>query len=402
MKTLRRHILGELASYLLIALFFLTFLLFLDKAFRFTDLVVNRGAPLWLVARFLFAALPALLLATLPIAVLVACIMTFARLSGESELLAMNSTGMSFYSQLAPVGVVGGAAALLSGFLMTFALPWSQEATIELARELLRSRAAAFEVREGVFNDGFDGVVIYVREVEQDGRVMKGIMISDARHTGEKRVIFAERGTLLRSPESSKVWLRLAGGSIHTTTGAGKSKPAARAVSLLPEGRYQVARFGTYDLNLDLTSTIEKTKALRKSLRSLPLAELRRELARRKPGTSRYNAVLIELHKKFAVPLTCLILAFLGAPLGVQNRRAGRHGGFALSLGMLILYYILSTFAEGMGESGQLPAWLAVWGANALLALVAGYIVRAVARRGALDLWRLLSRPLGPLAHGRY
>lgn len=405
MRILHRYILGELAAYLLIALFFLTFLLLLNKIFQFTDLVVNRGVPLSIVARFLAAALPVLLLATLPMATLIACVMAFSRLSSDSEFVAMTASGMSLYSQLIPVGVVGAAAAVLSGFLMIFSLPWSQSTTAELRRQILHGRAAGFEVRERIFNDRFDGVMIYAREIESPGKVMKGIMISDAREAGKSQVIFADHGMIVKSPASPRIWLRLVKGTIHTVGESGKVSgekgDAGGGASAIWKSPYRIARFETYDLNVDLTTTIGKAKALQASLRSYPLRELRRKLKEEKPGTSRYRAILVEMNKKFAVPAACLILAFLGAPLGVRNRRSGRHGGFALSLGVLILYYMLVTFAEGMAESGQIRASLAVWGPNMLLALAAGYMVRAVGRRGSFSVPGPLLKPGFPFIRSK-
>lgn len=405
MRILHRYILGELAAYLLIALFFLTLLLLLNKIFQFTDLVVNRGVPLSIVARFLLTALPVLLLATLPMATLIACIMAFSRLSSDSEFVAMTASGMSLYSQLIPVGAVGAAAAVLSGFLMIFSLPWSQSATAELRRQMLHGRAAGFEARERIFNDRFDGVMIYAREIESSGKVMKGIMISDAREAGKSQVIFADHGMIVKSPASPRIWLRLVKGTIHTVGESGKASGkkggAGRGASAIGKAHYRIARFETYDLNVDLTTTIGKAKALQASLRSYPLRELRKKLKEEKPGTSRHSAILVEMNKKFAVPAACLILAFLGAPLGVRNRRSGRHGGFALSLGVLILYYMLVTFAEGMAESGQIHASLAVWGPNVLLALAAGYMVRAVGRRGSFSVPGLLLKPVSPFIRNK-
>ena len=288
MRILNRYILGELAAYLLIALFFLTFLLLLNKIFQFTDLVVNRGVPLSIVARFLAAALPVLLLATLPMATLIACVMAFSRLSSDSEFVAMTASGMSLYSQLIPVGAVGAAAAVLSGFLMIFSLPWSQSATAELRRQILHGRAAGFEVRERIFNDRFDGVMIYAREIESPGKVMKGIMISDAREAGKSQVIFADHGMIVKSPASPRIWLRLVKGTIHTVGESGKVSgekgDAGGGASAIWKSPYRIARFETYDLNVDLTTTIGKAKALQASLRSYPLRELRRKLKEEKPG----------------------------------------------------------------------------------------------------------------------
>ena len=367
---------------------------------QFTDLVLNRGVPLSIVAQFLFAALPVLLLATLPISILIACIMTFSRLSSDSEFVAITASGVSFYSQLIPVGVTGIAATALSGFLMIFALPWSQSTTLELSQRILRSRTAAFEVREQVFNDRFDGIMIYAQEVEALSKIMRGIIISNTREKGKNQVVFADHGMLVKSPTSPKVWLRLVRGTVHTVGGTEKAprkKKSTHNLFALHTNHYQVTRFETYDLNLDLTTTIGKSKALRTSLRSFPLSALRRKLKQQKPGTIRYNAILVEIHKKFAIPFACLILAFLGAPLGAQNRRSGRHGGFALSLGVLILYYVILTFAEGMGENGRIHPSFAVWGPNIFLALIAGYMVQTVKRRNAIDIRGLLLKPLALL-----
>lgn len=404
MKTLHRYILGELVSYLLITLFFLTFILLLHKMLQFTDLVVNRGIPLSIVAQFLFAALPVLLLVTLPMSTLISSIMVFSRLSSDSESLAMTASGMTFYSQLIPVGVVGIATALLSGFLMMFGLPWSQTTTLEVRQQMLHSRVATFDLQEQVFHDDFDGIMFYVREIESSGKAMKGIMVSDMREAGKNRVIFADRGILIKSTTSAKVWLRLTRGTIHTISEPEKvssRKTGTHDGSSPSRNNYQIARFGNYDLNFDLTKTIGKTKALRRSLRSFPLHELRNKLKEHEPGTSRYNAILVELYKKFAVPFTCLILAFLGAPLGVQNKRSGRHGGFALSLGVLILYYLLVTFAEGMAESGQISVAAAVWSPNVLLALLAGYLVRSAGLRNTIDIRGLFLKPFSPFSRSK-
>ncbi len=393
-----------MVSYLLISLLFLTFVLLLHRMFQFTDLVVNRGVPISIVAQFMLAALPVLLLVTLPMSTLIASIMVFSRLSSDSESLAMTASGMTFYSQLIPVGMVGVATALLSGFLMIFGIPWSQSTTLEVRQQMLHSRVATFDLREQVFHDGFDGIMFYVREIESSGKALKGIMISDTREAGTNRVIFADRGMLFKSSSSPKVWLRLVRGTIHTVSEPGKVSSkniSAHDGTSLSGDNYQIARFESHDLNFDLTKTIGKTKALRTSLRSFPLHELRNKLKEHEPGTSRYNAILVELYKKFAAPFTCLILAFLGAPLGIQNRRSGRHGGFALSLGVLMLYYLLVTFAEGMAESGQLSAAVAVWSPNVLLAFLAGYLVRIAGMRYTIDIWGLFLKPFSPFIRSK-
>jgi lipopolysaccharide export system permease protein len=403
LRTLHRYILGEISTYFLLCVFLLTFLLLLNRMFQLTDLVINKGVPLSIVGKLLLTIVPVLLLVTLPMSILVACILGFSRLSNDSEFVAMTSSGMSLYSQLIPVALLGAFAAALSTVLMIFGLPWSHQMTNSLRFEILQSQAAVFEIREQVFNDSFDGLVIYVRKAAPRNGALQGILISDSRNPKNSQVIFAERGLVVRDPEKKNMFLRLSSGSIHKVASASNEnfEKGPRQKGTLPssltslqDNQYQVVKFGTYDLNLNLTRTISEGKALRVRLRALPISELRQKISKQKPGTVKYNSMMVEFHQRFATPFACLALALLGAPLGVQNRRSGRHGGFALSLVVIFAYYILSSFTEGMGENGRIPAFLSAWGPNVLLFFVALWAIRKVVRRGTVDIFGYFLRAL--------
>ncbi len=400
MKTLHRYILGEIFTYFLLCLFLLTFLLLVNRMFQLTDLIINKGIPMAIVGKLLLTIIPVLLLVTLPMAVLVACILGFSRLSSDSEFVAMTASGMSLYSQLFPVALVGLFAALLSAILMVFGLPWSHQMTNSLRYEILQSQAAIFEIREQVFNDSFDGLVIYVRKTGRRNSALRGILISDSRDPKNQQVIFAERGMVVRDQIKKNLFLRLSSGTIHKVVAAEdektkkKSSPQNKPTPLtsIKDNQYQVVRFGSYDLNLNLTRSLSEGKALRVRLRALPFAELRQKISAARPGSVRYNSFLVEFHQRFATPFACLALALLGAPLGVQNRRSGRHGGFALSLIVIFAYYVLSSFSEGMGENGAIPAFLSAWGPNALLFGVSLWAVHIVTRQGAIDVFGFIIR----------
>ncbi|MEE9276165.1 MAG: LptF/LptG family permease [bacterium] len=396
MKKLHRYIFGEIFTYFLLCLFLLTFLLLVNRLFQLTDLVINKGVAIATVGKLLMAIMPVFLIVTLPMSVLVACILVFSRLSSDNEFLAMTASGMSLHSQLIPVASVGLLSAALSAFLMFYGLPWSHQTTSGLRTEILQGRAASFEIKEQVFNDGFEGIVIYVRKIDAKSRIMRGVLISDTRNPEESQVIFADRGLLVSDPSRERLVLRLTSGTLHKTGSVSKDKkkagPRKRAQTPLEDNKYQVIRFGAYDVNLDLRRSLGNSKALRVRLRALPLAELRRKIAQLPPDAPRRNAFLVEFHKKFAGPVVCLILALLGAPLGVQHRRSGRHGGFALSLAIVFLYYIFATFSSAMGENGTIPPMLAVWLPNALLLLVALWAIRKVIRHGTVDIFGFLLR----------
>jgi lipopolysaccharide export LptBFGC system permease protein LptF len=75
----------------------------------------------------------------------------------------------------------------------------------------------------------------------------------------------------------------------------------------------------------------------------------------------------VEIHKKFSIPFACLAFAFIGIPLAETSRRAGRGGGFALSLVILVVYYVLISNGETWAQDGKLVPGIAMWLPNALL-----------------------------------
>src|SRR5690606_6568283 len=90
------------------------------------------------------------------------------------------------------------------------------------------------------------------------------------------------------------------------------------------------------------------------------------------------NVARVEIHKMFAIPAAAIVLGLLALPLAYNNRRGGKSSGFALSIGIVVLYHVLITQGEEAARLGKLPAALAIWLPN--LVLAAGGIALLVAR----------------------
>ena len=83
----------------------------------------------------------------------------------------------------------------------------------------------------------------------------------------------------------------------------------------------------------------------------------------------------VELHKKLSLPAACLVFGLLGLPLGFNNTRGGRSSGFAISLGVFLIYYVLLSSGEDIAREGSVPAWIAVWFPNFALLLVGMFLL---------------------------
>ena len=206
----------------------------------------------------------------------------------------------------------------------------------------------------------FDGLIVYVNEKPADEEILKGILIYDSRSQDIPQTIAAEEGVMVNYPESLRVSLRLRNGSIHQVTEEGE--------------KYQVIRFATYEVNLDTRSLLGDAGRLERAGKNHSLYVIKEKLKRYKKTGKRYNALLVEYYKKFSLPAACLIIGFVGAPLGVRNRRSGRSGGLALSLMIIIIYYILLSMGEGLGDDGRIPPMIAMWLPNLVLAAIGVYL----------------------------
>src|SRR5258708_38821472 len=98
MRILSRYILKEFLGNLFLGLLIFTFVLLLDHLFELADLLLNKGVGIWLTLKLLFLLLPSSLSLTLPMSTLLATLLTFGRLSENSEITAVRASGLSAWS----------------------------------------------------------------------------------------------------------------------------------------------------------------------------------------------------------------------------------------------------------------------------------------------------------------
>ncbi len=95
MRILSRYILKEFLGNLGVGLLIFTFVLLLDRFFEIVDILINKGGSFWLTAKLLFLLLPSTLSLTMPMACLLAALLTFGRFAETSEIVAMRASGLT-------------------------------------------------------------------------------------------------------------------------------------------------------------------------------------------------------------------------------------------------------------------------------------------------------------------
>ena len=376
-KTTYRYLLKEVLSVFFIGLMIFTVILLMDKIIKLIELIVNRGGSLGnTLMLFLFIS-PSFLIFTIPVSVLLAVLLSFGRLSSDSEITAFKASGVSLYQLSFPVCIFSVAACLLTSFLVFYGLPWGNRG-FKATLYLLSQSKADIEIKERVFNDTFDGLVVYVDKVPIQGKRMEGILIYDERDKGKLNTIFAREGFLVKNPQSQEIVLRLVAGDIH------RLDPQSNT--------FQKVQFDTYDLKLELARAL---LAIGNKLREheMSIQELREKIEVMKKRGADTSSQEMELNKRYAIPFSCIVFALIGVPLGIQPRRSGRSHGFVFSILILLSYYISLMAFEVLAVRKTIPPYAAGWAPNFLFGSLGAYLLIKAANESPF-------KPVGWLTDG--
>jgi len=358
-KTTYLYILTEMLPISFIGLMVFTLILLMDKILKLIELIVSRGVGLSRIIMLLVFISPSFLIFTIPVAVLLGTLLSFGRLSGDSEITAFKASGISLYQLYIPVCAFSIVAYLLTSFLVIHGLPWGNRG-FKATLYLIAQARADIEIKERVFNDVFDGLVVYVDKVPIQGKRMEGILIYDERDKGKVNTIFAKEGFLVNNPQTQEVALRLVTGDIH------RYEPNANV--------YQKVQFGTYDIKLELAKVF---LSMGKKLRDYEMSidDIKEKMATMKKKGEDTTPQEVEIHKRYAIPFACIVYGLIGVPLGIQPRRSGRSHGFVFSILILLAYYISLTVFEILAGRHLLPTFMVGWASNILFGVFGIYLL---------------------------
>lgn len=406
-----------------------TFVFEMDVLFDYLDLVINRGVPVGAVLQLFALSLGFVIALSVPCAVLISTLMTFGRLSQDNEITALRASGVHlFRAMVPPLGAATVLAVALTLF-NNYIYPDANHAFASLLVDIGRMRPTV-KLQEGVFITDFPGYNLLVKSVNGQTNEMRGVTIYQLHAGGPPTTITADRGYLTYTPDGRTAVLELENGEIHeipageegasryhrlkfrkhtinimgaggllerTVRSARGDREKSAAQLLVEQGEVMqdydrslathVRRFRTIGVPDELLPALAPEKApfhvqaglffMKLARRAEPLDEIakdypilendinlwdmeRRALLRRAAGLS------VEVHKKFALPVACIVFVLIGAPIGMRVRRAGPAVAF-VSIGFFLFYYVCLIGGEELANRLILPSWFAMWLANLVL-----------------------------------
>jgi lipopolysaccharide export system permease protein len=378
-RTLYFYLIKELFPAFLLGLIGFTFILLTGRIVQLMEFFVNKGVPLGYILRLLYLLLPSFMVLTIPMATLLSVLLAFNRLSSDNEITALKASGVSLYQMIPPVLVFAVATYAATTFLSLYSVPRANEGSRALIYEVASTKANA-GIREKMFNDDFEGLVLYVEEIKPRTLAWEKVFISDSRNPAEVLTIIAREGEVLSDPGTLAITLRLKRGAIHKL---GKEPDA-----------YQKIDFSTYDLRLHLKTGLKEKGTEEKHPADMTLAELSRAIQALQAKGSAAKIQWVKVHEKFSIPFACLVFGLIGIPLGLQSRvaRGGKFQGFAWAIGVLLVYYLLTNAGTSLAERGVVLLEVGMWSANAIFLTLGVYLLVKAANESPVLLFVWLQR----------
>ncbi len=363
-KALDRFIFGELIGPFFFGLMAFTIIMVAGGLlFRIADLIIKNGVSLGIVVRLFLYYLPKMAATAIPMSCLLAALLGFNKLSANSELVALKSSGISFTRIIKPVIIMAFFVSIGAFFINETLVPVSERAAANvMAYEVFKQSPPVF--KEKVFlkeeTGGALKRVIYVNRLDiKDGK-MSDVIVQEFEKGQLSRLVSAEKGEWI----DGSWWLEE--GKVFEIT---KDKD----VSLL-------FTFDKQALQLNLNPG-EAARAAR-TPDEMTLNELFREISMMKQKGMDVSKIVMILNLRFSVPWACLVLAIVGAAVGSRPQRSSSGMGLGLSVIIVFVYYVILSFTQSLGDAGYLHPVFAAWIANIVFLIIGGGLTLRANRLG--------------------
>ena len=353
-----RYILKETLVPFFSGLFIFTFVLLMDNLFQLIDYLIGKKVGGYLVWQVFVYTLPFIFSLTIPMAVLVSMISAFGRLSGDSEIIAIRSFGINpltllKYPLILSLLLFAGLS-LFNGFVVPESNYRLKTALVKIAR-----KRPSLNLQERVFNTIHDGYTLWAERIDHSKGLLTGVQLKESLRGEPDRIIEAHQASMFMADDT--LILHFYDGEVHEID---RREPS----------RYRVLSFSEYITKIPFPSE-RKGGKISRSRREMNLVELFKRVKRQKKKKMVWR-YLLEIQKKFSIPLAGVLFVLVGAPIGIGMRRGGIGTGVTMSFFIFLFYYIIMIGGEELSERGMVSPYISVWLPNIFLIIIGAVAIR--------------------------
>jgi LPS export ABC transporter permease LptF/LPS export ABC transporter permease LptG len=389
MRLLSRIIFREILTTSVIGVVMFTFVIFLhDSRPLFEFLVRNSGTPT--TVAYLFAlVLPRALQYTIPLSVLIGALLTLSRMSSDGEITAMRAAGVPGRRVVPAIFGFGMLGTLAAAAATLWLVPWSMREFYRVENQVLGRQLTA-DVQPRVFEEQFPNWILYVNDViiGQTPR-WKRVFMADVTPPEERKAGAADRG------DNPRIMLAADALAVPDAAHNRVQLNLRNGITYEPDknDEYQISTAPTGDQGLEASKPKEERNAHPSTeMDTIPL--YRRAYLHPTPDLEQLLDERIELHRRLALPLACVLLALAGVPLGITSRRAGKSGAIVLTVAIGIIYFIGLISCSSLARQGTLPPGIAIWIPDAVFAVFGIVSIMRLEKPGDRDIIGAIMRLL--------
>ena len=425
MKRLDRFIIRSFAGPFIAILLVVVFILMMQFLWLYIDELVGKGLSLKVIMEFLGWGSATLLPLSLPLATLLASMMTMGTLGENNELLAIKAAGISLQRVMAPLIIISIGISVGAFFISDDLIPVAYNKIYQLREDIGKTKEE-IKIPTGTFYNGIDGYILRINERDDETGMMHGVMVyNHTKNKGNTSLIIADSALMKMSKDKTYLTFTLYDGTDYEETNTRKYRDTtlqlqkidfSKQEMIIPLENYAFqksdsSRFNDqvksmnlkqlqhgqdsigalneagkqeniksmgrsrtlrYNSQLDSASKVKATtpfiredvgewESIDQEIEAVTRAKNNAdelEMALSSFSRERYHhtytlrLIDIEILKKFALSIACLIFFFIGAPLGALIRKGGLGTPAIISVLFFVAYWVIDISGTKLARDG--------------------------------------------------
>lgn len=284
-----------------------------------------------------------------PLFIFIAVIFFTSKLAGNSEIIAMQASGVSYNRLLRPYFISATLIAVFTFFLIGYIIPPANKVRLDFENEYIKQ--FKFQNASNIQLEVEPGVILYINNFEKERRI--GNDVSLEKFEGKKLVSRMTARTIKYDTLSK--W-KMEGFLIREFDGMKEKITRGESIDTIINihpNEFFITQFESPQMNN---------------------SELGEYLSRQKErGVGNIKAFEDEYYKRFAMPFAAFILTLMGVSLSSKKVRGGTGVNLGIGLALSAAYVLFSTFSSSFSVNGSMSPLLAVWLPNILFSIIAVY-----------------------------
>ncbi len=398
---------------------------FLMKA---ADRLVGKGLEFTVIFELIAFNLAWMVVLVIPMAVLIATLMAFGSMAQNNEITIMKSSGISLYRMLAGPFVSSLIIAVLLIEFNNNVLPDANHQAKILMFEISQKKPT-LSIEPGIFSQEVNNTAILVRDIDRKTGMMSEITLYDYSDPIKINIITAKSGKLYFTSDMLKLIMDLENGEIHEldpgpnslyrkllfhrhkitmnadqfslqASGIGEQRGdrelSAADMQVRVDSLQYLKSFYAGLLNAEVSRIFvgDSTEKKRNPMKQPDRPDFRNILSkiqnqknivlssmlRVEVMQNESDKYLVEIHKKYSIPVACIIFILLGGPLGVMTRKGGFGMAASISLFFFLIYWAFLIGGEKLADRGLVTPFWGMWSANVLMGMLGAVLTNRAAK----------------------